>query len=175
MDGDIDYALDQIKEHYPDVLRKNELLDFRLHRRKLVEMIREVAELTHAQNGGFSTSSYNGNGDIDHDMDIDDPANGNLEWGGMEVEEDEGSRLKIKAALDTAVEYGQQLRVRFSSDSRPEIKKPLEEAFSLLAYTDPKSSVLAHLLDEDGRIAEGEELNSAILGKPVAHAPHLPG
>lgn len=165
MDGDIDRALKRTKECYPNVLKENELLDFRLHRRKLVEMIRGVAELIHNQNTGYMANNYNGDlhDDFDHDMDIDDPVNGSSEWGGMEVEDDNFAR--IKTDLDAAVEYGQQLRVRFSSDTRPEIKKPLEEAFSLLAYTDPKSSVLAHLLDEDGRVADGEELNSAILGK----------
>jgi hypothetical protein len=126
-------------------------------------MIREVAETVHDGNIGYSKKSYNGikaeNG-FDGDMDIDDPPHDDSEWGSMDVEEDD-----VKNALDAAVEYGQQLCVRFSSDTRPEIKKPLEEAFSLLAYTDPRSSVLAHLLDEDGRVADAEELNSAILGR----------
>jgi hypothetical protein len=133
------------------VLKDNELLYFRLRRRKLVEMIREVAETVR---GESSKNSRNG----DFDMDIDEPSGG---WETMDVE-DEASH--VKNALAEAVEYGQQLRVEFQSDKRPEIRKPLEEAFSLLAYTDPKSSVLAHLLDEEGRIADGEELNSAILG-----------
>jgi hypothetical protein len=167
--------------YYPDVLKDNELLYFRLRRRKLVEMIREVAETVHGDNTGYMKNSYNGtpHEDFNHDMDIDDPLNGGSEWDGMDVEDEETNRIKanhVKNELDAAVEYGQQLRVEFSSDSRPEIKKPLDEAVSLLAYTDPKSSVLAHLLDEGGRIADGEELNSAILGnlpRYIQYAPML--
>ncbi len=143
---------------------------FRLRRRKLVEMIRQVAETLH----DGPEAMKNGNDDpmvdvFGHDMEIDDPVNGATDWDRMDLEDhDLGTsklgHMKNADALDAAVEYGQQLRVEFSSDTRPEIRKPLEEAFSLLAYTDPKNSVLAHLLDEEGRIADAEELNSAILG-----------
>ena len=167
--GDVDRALKLTDTFYPNVLKNNPLLYFRLRRRKLVEMIRNVAETAGDNNDGYPRNGYNGNPihDFGHDMDIDDSMNGTGDWDGMDVEEEEEEvgRLKVRNALDAAVEYGQRLRIEFSSDTRPEIKKPLEEAFSLLAYTDPKSSVLAHLLDEDGRIADGEELNSAILGK----------
>lgn len=114
-------------------------------------MIREAAENSSA----YTKNSYNYSSfrdDFDHNMDIDDPPSVGSD---LDVEED---------ALSAAVEYGQKLRVDFSSDSRPEIKKALHEAVSLLAYSDPKSSPVAHLLDEDGRVADGEELNSAILG-----------
>ena len=216
MQGDVDRALKLTNASYPGVLKDNELLYFRLRRRKLVEMIRKVAETEHED--GYTKNNYsNGNHSVhDDDMDVDDPVNGAAGWvmdmedektsllkhvkngfdaaveyepmdmedektsrlkhvkngldaaveyGLVDMEDEKTSRLKhVKNGLDAAVEYGKQLRVEFSSDTRPEIKKPLEEAFSLLAYTDPKSSVLAHLLDEDGRIADGEELNSAILG-----------
>ncbi|KAF8254070.1 SPRY-domain-containing protein [Wilcoxina mikolae CBS 423.85] len=179
LQGDVDCALELTNEYYPNVLKDNELLYFRLRRRKLVEMIREVAETVHGDNNGYMKNSYNGtpHDDFDHDMDIDDPLNGGSEWDSMDVEDEEMSRSKkanhVKNALAAAVEYGQQLRVKFSSDTRPEIKTPLNEAVSLLAYPDPKNSVLAHLLDEGGRIADGEELNSAILvslGKSSAAA-----
>lgn len=103
------------------------------------------------------------------DMEIDDSANSAAEWEKMDVEDEYGSigpgtGGQVKSALDAAVEYGRQLRFDFQTDTRPEIRKALEEAFSLLAYTDPKNSVLAHLLDEKGRISVAEELNSAILG-----------
>lgn len=162
--GDVDRALELTNKDYPDVLKNNELLYFRLRRRKLVEMIREVAETVNS-NSGYSKNSYNGSSfrdDFDHNMDIDDPLTVGPDWGGMAVEDVKDS--EVKDALSAAVEYGQKLRVEFLSDSRPEIKKALHEAVSLLAYSDPKSSPVAHLLDEDGRIADGEELNSAILG-----------
>lgn len=179
LEGDVEHALKYTNAYYPSVLKDNELLYFRLRRRKLVEMIRGVAETVH-ENNNWNVKNNNQNGtvhDFDHDMDIDDPMNGGgSEWDGMDMEDEEMNNIKaanVKNALDAAVEYGQRLRVDFSSDTRPEIRKPLEEAFSLLAYTDPKTSVLAHLLDEDGRISDAEELNSAILvslGKSSAAA-----
>ncbi|KAI5785931.1 concanavalin A-like lectin/glucanase domain-containing protein [Geopyxis carbonaria] len=160
LQGDVDHALKLTNTFYPKVLEDNELLYFRLRRRKLVEMIRAVSETVQAcPKNGHTHEGYI------QDMDIDDPVHFGSEWENMEVEDyDSGdAKVEVNNALDAAVEYGQKLRVDFSSDTRPEIKKPLEEAFSLLAYTDPKSSVLAHLLDENGRIADAEELNSAIL------------
>lgn len=168
----MDRALKLTKTFYPNVFNDNEQIYFRLRCRKLVEMIRQFAETVHeppARNGHDETM-------VDvfaQDMEIDDSANSTTDWEKMDVEDEYGgvgvgTSGPVKSALDAAVEYGQQLRVEFQSDTRPEIRKALEEAFSLLAYTDPKNSVLAHLLDEKGRVSVAEELNSAILGTPYA-------
>ncbi|KAH0606781.1 uncharacterized protein H6S33_003615 [Morchella sextelata] len=177
LDGDVDHALKFTKQYYPSVFKNNEQIYFRLRCRKLVEMIRQFAETVHEppmRNGHDETM-------VDvfaQDMEIDDSANSAAEWEKMDVEDEYGSvgpgtGGQVKSALDAAVEYGRQLRLDFQTDTRPEIRKALEEAFSLLAYTDPKNSVLAHLLDEKGRISVAEELNSAILvslGKSPAAA-----
>lgn len=133
-----------------------------------MEMIRQFTETVHeppARNGHDETM-------VDvfaQDMEIDDSVNCATDWEKMDVEDEYGgvgvgTGGPVKGALN-AVEYGQQLGKEFRSDTRPEIRKALEEAFSLLAYTDPKNSVLAHLLDEKGRVSVAEELNSAILGR----------
>jgi len=140
-----------------------------------VEMIRQFAETVH--DGPAGSRGSHGDPMVDvfaQDMEIDDPAGAGVGWEEMDVEDEDGSggvetgmgADQTKSALDAAVKYGQDLRVEFSSDTRPEIRKALEEAFSLLAYTDPRNSVLAHLLDEEGRVSVAEELNSAILGMP---------
>lgn len=140
-----------------------------------MEMIRQFTETVHeppTRNGHDETM-------VDvfaQDMEIDDSTNSATDWEKMDVEDEYGgvgvgTGGPVKSALD-AVEYGRQLGKEFRSDTRPEIRKALEEAFSLLAYTDPKNSVLAHLLDEKGRVSVAEELNSAILGK-VALTRHL--
>jgi len=67
--------------------------------------------------------------------------------------------------LAEALAYGQQLQEDYHNDPREEVKRVLGEAFSLLAYTDPRGSVVGHLLEESGRREVAEELNSAILGK----------
>ena len=66
--------------------------------------------------------------------------------------------------LTEALAYGQQLHEDYRDDPREEVKRVLREAFSLLAYTDPRGSVVGHLLEESGRREVAEELNSAILG-----------
>ncbi|GAB1313899.1 CTLH/CRA C-terminal to lish motif domain-containing protein [Madurella fahalii] len=45
LEGDIDRAIDYTKTHYPNVLRNNEQVYFRLRCRKFIEMIRKEAEL----------------------------------------------------------------------------------------------------------------------------------
>ena len=67
--------------------------------------------------------------------------------------------------LAEALAYGQQLQEDYRDDPREDVKRVLGEAFSLLAYTDPRGSVVGHLLEESGRREVAEELNSAILGK----------
>lgn len=168
LEGDVDRALKLTNTFYPDVLKEKELLYFRLRRRKLVEMIRHAAESIRNSSTSAIVAEQSGLDDIfEQDMDIDDPSTAEIDWETMDVEDGDMGNTRagdIKSGLNAAVEYGQKLRIEFSSDKRPEIKKALDEAVSLLAYTDPSSSVVAHLLDEDGRISDAEELNSAILG-----------
>ena len=66
--------------------------------------------------------------------------------------------------LAEALAYGQQLQEDYRDDPREDVKRVLGEAFSLLAYTNPRGSVVGHLLEESGRREVAEELNSAILG-----------
>jgi hypothetical protein len=68
--------------------------------------------------------------------------------------------------LADAVAYGKQLEEDYGRDSREDVQHVLKQAFSLMAYTDPRGSVLGHLLEESGRREVAEELNSAILGTP---------
>ncbi|KAL7276432.1 hypothetical protein RUND412_000571 [Rhizina undulata] len=168
LDGDVDRALKLTKTFYPKVFEDNTQIYFRLRCRKLVEMIRQFAETVHDSPANARHGHDEQMVDIfEQDMEIDEPSNSNLEWEKMDVEDEYGSGGaavgQTKGTLDAAVEYGQKLRVEFGSDGQPEVKRALEEAFSLLAYTDPKNSVVAHLFDEDGRVSVAEELNSAIL------------
>lgn len=62
------------------------------------------------------------------------------------------------------ITYGQELNQLFKDDPRREIKQTLQDIFSMIAYTNPRDSKFARLLDESGRAPVAEELNSAILG-----------
>lgn len=80
---------------------------------------------------------------------------------------------KEATLLTEALAYGQQLHEDYRDDPREEVKRVLGEAFSLLAYTDPRGSVVGHLLEESGRREVAEDLNSAILGIPFEYTTSL--
>ena len=71
---------------------------------------------------------------------------------------------KESTITNEALAYGQQLYEDYRDDPRDEVRRILADAFSLLAYSDPRRSVMGHLLEESGRREVAEELNSAILG-----------
>ncbi|KAF0492621.1 SPRY-domain-containing protein [Gigaspora margarita] len=72
-------------------------------------------------------------------------------------------------AMTAALKFGCELQDDYRNDDREEIRNALKDAFSLMAYDDPRVSCVAHLLDPSGREPVANALNSAILvsqGKP---------
>ncbi|KAI9810242.1 MAG: hypothetical protein M1827_006376 [Pycnora praestabilis] len=165
--GDVDKALKQTNAYYPNVLKNNEHIYFRLRCRKFIELIRRCADL-HSGSSENRANSTNGHENdlyddvFDNDMELDDQANNSEDWDRMETEEADNS-MKYQDLLQETLDYGQELQLEFRDDPRREVKKALEQTFSLLAYTDPRTSVVAHLLESSGRVPVAEELNSAIL------------
>lgn len=151
LEGDIDKALKYTNAYYPQVLKENEQVYFRLKCRKFIEMTRKEAEMNLKQSTGNGHSSSLPDGDID--MDDLMPA-----WQKMDTDS-----APQDLTLET-LQYGQTLRAEFHGDQRREVTKALDEIFSLMAYPNPlKEKEVAHLLDRKGRVAVAEELNSAIL------------
>lgn len=154
--------------YYPQVLKDNEQVYFRLRCRKFIEMIRKDSEVKllseKASNGHLLLSLAQND---DQEMELDE--NGSGGWEQMDTEDAGGDGGEAGAAglgklLQEAIEYGRELRAEFSTDPRREVGKYLDEIFSLLAYSDPwKHAEVSHLLDRTGRVAVAEELNSAIL------------
>ncbi|TGZ77704.1 SPRY-domain-containing protein [Ascodesmis nigricans] len=168
--GNIIRALKLTKRLYPNVLQDNDLC-FRLHRRRLLEMFREISERVENESENLANGdsadqkSHHHSGD---EMEVDEPMAEEATWDIMDMDDDNengstGQHIQNVDTLDGVVKYARQLRVQFHADTRPEIKKSLDEVFSLIAYLDPKSSVMAHLLDESERLKDAEMLNSAIL------------
>lgn len=172
LDGDVDKALKHTNAYYSHVLQDKPQIYFRLRCRKFIEMIRRCSEL-HSGPSERRGSTVNGHsGDMyedvfEHDMELDEHLNGLDDWDQMETEEAADNNIKYQNLLQETLEYGQELQLEFREDNRREVKKALEETFSLLAYEDPKRSVVAHLLEPSGRVPVAEELNSAILGMDV--------
>lgn len=169
LDGDIEKALKYTNVYYPDVLKDNEHVNFRLKCRRFVEMIRQGAELNNSASTNGTKKSNGHSGDwyddiINQDMDIDEHQPQNNNWDKMDTEETPGNQLETDRLLQETIAYGQDLQAEFKDDPRREVKQALEEAFALMAYQDPlNAKEVSHLLDPSGRVAVAEELNSAIL------------
>lgn len=168
LEGDIDKALKHTNAFYPQVLKENEHVFFRLKCRKFIEMIRREAEINLV--GGDKRSHNNGNSRVpptDEDMELDedvDDLDGQLESSG-------GTGDLTQVALL----YGQSLQAEYAGDERREVRTALEEIFSLVAYQNPlKEAKVAHLLERKGRVAVAEELNSAILRESYRSWPRIP-
>lgn len=185
LDGDIDKAFERLETYFPTVLKENEQIYFRLRCMKFIEMIRQCSELNliaQGTSGKQAEDATNGHQEGEYDdvfeneMEMDDQMVGGSNWDQMETEEteenEEGAAEDSDASakhinlLQETIKYGQVLRSEFRDDPRKEVKKALEETFSVWAYEDPKKSVVAHLLEPSGRAPVADELNSAILGKP---------
>jgi hypothetical protein len=106
---------------------------------------------------GQRPTTQNGNGSTAHD------------FGAMDTSEDPIREDLFDAGkfLDETILYGQELRGEFANDPRREVKRELENTLALIAYDNPKESSLKELLEEKGRVPIAEELNGAILGKPL--------
>lgn len=96
-------------------------------------------------------------------MELDEQMNEGDQWDEMDTEDAENN-MRYDQLLQEAMMYGQVLRQEYRDENR-DYKRTLEQVFSLIAYSDAKSSVHGHLLDPKGRVAVAEELNSAILGE----------
>ncbi|KAI9771164.1 MAG: hypothetical protein M1840_002515 [Geoglossum simile] len=172
LEGDIDKALKYTHAHYPTVLRDNEQIYFKLRCRKFIEMSRQCSELftltrSSPKNSGSLDGLHNDLYDdevFEQDMELDDQVQNGSDWDRMETEEGD-AQMRYKILTEETLHCGQLLRSEFRGDGRREVKKALEETFSLLAYEDPRNSVVAHLLEPSGRVPVAEELNSAILGE----------
>ncbi|KAL9041636.1 MAG: hypothetical protein Q9180_001153 [Flavoplaca navasiana] len=164
MDGDIDKAIKRTHAYYPQVLRDQSHVYFRLRCQKFVEMIRQTAELLELP-PAKATKPSNGHapGHMDDgqtEMEVDDPKNEAEDWDKMEMEESDLS-VKYTELLEETIQYGQELKQEFQNDSSTEAA--FKEIFSLFMYEDPRKSPQAHLLDRASRVPVAEELNSAIL------------
>jgi len=189
--GDIDRAISLTQTFYPTVLEKNEPIYFRLRARKFVEMMRMCADGASPATKSIDSPDTDrmaidndSQQDDDEDEEIDDevhmtdvtpsqPTSTKFvieDDSEEEIIEDDDSIANTKrqrreaTLLAEALAYGQQLQEDYRDDPREEVKRVLQESFSLLAYTDPRGSVVGHLLEESGRREVAEDLNSAILG-----------
>ncbi|MCJ1245890.1 Ran-binding protein 9 [Trapelia coarctata] len=163
LDGDIDKALKRTNAYYPDVLRQNPRVHFRLRCRKFVEMMRHSTEL---RNGNLEKRPKPVNGHTEEGygqaMDLDEPMSNGDGWDEMETE-DVGNSLRYEENLNETLRYSQELKIAYKDDPSKEVKDTLTAIFALFAYEDPRVSPIAAVMDQSGRVPVAEELNAAIL------------
>ncbi|KAI9893898.1 MAG: hypothetical protein M1814_005451 [Vezdaea aestivalis] len=169
IEGDVDKALKHTEKHYPNVLRDNPQIYFRLRCRKFIEMMKQCSDLfslsnqTPQKGSSWMTGSNRAyEGVFEHDMDVDDQFNGK---GARDRFESKGqaAESQYNGLLQETLAYGQVLQFEFKDDQSTEVRNALMDTFHLMAYEDPNKSIVAHLMDSSGRIPVAEELNSAIL------------
>ena len=164
LDGDIDKALKRTNAYYPDVLRQNPRVHFRLRCRKFVEMMRYSTEL---RTGSLQQRPKPVNGHADEGygqaMELDEPMSNGDEWDQMDTDEASNS-LRYEENLSETLRYSQELKIAYKDDPSKEVKDTLTAIFALFAYEDPRVSPIAAVMDQSGRVPVAEELNAAILG-----------
>lgn len=77
------------------------------------------------------------------------------------------SAAQARAALETAIEYGQKLEADYRSDLRPEVRSHLKRTFGVVAFADPLAAggEVAEMAGQEARARLANELNQAILGE----------
>lgn len=98
---------------------------------------------------------------FDQRMEIDGAENGE---GNVDPDTADTMSADGELLVQDMLAYGQELQEEFADDTSKEVRAALEEAFALMAYSNPlKVKEMAGLMDQKGRVAVAEELNSAIL------------
>ena len=146
--GDIEGALNYLRERFPDVLaRDGGIMQLKLRCRQFVELVNAAAEAKRAFSSATS-SLHNGAEDVDAmDMDDDAPA---------------------QAALKAALAYGRALRTEYKDQAaeRPDVHALLERTWSVIAYHFPVEAGgdVSRWAGQDARDMLAGEVNQVILG-----------
>ena len=118
---------------------------------------------------------------LDTDMDIDEaPVTVSTKAGGIAVDQNWTDRMdtedpaqsevivnatvRHQELVSETIAYGKDLRQMFKEDQSALVTEAMKEIFGMFAYSDPRESEQAPLLDKSQRIPVAEALNSAILG-----------
>ena len=149
--GDIEGALNELGERFPDVLaRDGGMIRLKLRCRQFVELVNGAAEVKRALSDTTTVPvSHNGGGGDADAMDVDDDA-------------------PAQAALKAALTYGRGLRMEYRAEAaeRPEVQALLERTWSVIAYHFPADAggEVGRWAGQDARDALAGEVNQAILG-----------
>ena len=159
--GNIDQALNLTQTYYPSVLDTNSTILFQLKCRKFIEMMRFIPSTSELDLNNPRTS-FKAKLKTGSEMDID-----SQETSGQSDENVSNTTLAASDQFQRAIQYGQELTAEYKTHDSEEVSKALNDIFALFAYTDPRHSSAAKLLENTGRLSVAEGLNSAILSNVV--------
>lgn len=147
----MDKALDLTTEYYPDVLRYNEHVHFRLRCQRFIEMIRVSAQLREK---------------ISHDVVPRDTKRVQSLNKAERGDENSALHRRLDQSDQAMLAYGRSVWADYSKDTRPEFFEMLKDISPLLAQVNPaRASQSRHLMAEEQRVAVWDALNSAIMRK----------
>ncbi|CAG8636331.1 8409_t:CDS:10, partial [Funneliformis caledonium] len=158
LNGDIDCAIKLTNEFYPSVLPSNDDIYFRLRCHEYTDAMEamDVDDYIALQSDRESIEEVHGLVTSIKKKKISKRRRG------------VGSGLNGLGVIEAAMRFGQELQDDYRDDKREEIKKTLEETFSLLAYNDPRKSVVSYLLDPSGREPVANALNKKVYRQSSA-------
>ena len=189
-DGNIDEAVDLLRDHYPSVLKADQqLVSFKLRLRKFVELILGTTELKKKMKASKEREQQHWKADPPQDSWMADEM-------GMDIDEDVPSTMseptlssnstssqyghdkymnpqlkeinaQYEDALNTAILHGQTLWRDFYSDPKPELEALFHKTFGIVAWEDPSAadSDSADIVGQQSRTALAHEVNDAILSE----------
>ena len=195
--GNIDGAIDLLRNHYPNVLEADkQLIFFKLRFRKFVELILWTTELKKKMKvlKELEEQRWKANPPPEDSwmademgMDIDEDApppmvepmlstkSTSSQYGHDKYINPELNEFNIQyeEALNTAISYGQALSHDYHSDPRPELQQLFHKTFGIVAWEDPseEGSGMADIVGHQSRTALAHEINEAILSENLYPTP----
>ncbi|GBE78657.1 SPRY-domain-containing protein [Sparassis crispa] len=183
--GDIDNALAALRVYHSAALAAQDgLLLFRLRCQKFVELVlqagdalKRVKEKEKDLEDGMAEDALDGTPAPEKDneeMDIDDPAPtpSHAKPSDFPSPPPDTPAVLAKAALHTALSYGQELEADYKTDVRPGVRAHLRRTFGVVAYHEPARAggAIGALAGQQARASLAAEVNQAILesqGRPA--------
>ncbi|KAL0950475.1 hypothetical protein HGRIS_007287 [Hohenbuehelia grisea] len=189
IEGDIDLAFSETREHYPSALDQEDgLVLFKLKCRKFIELVLEATELKKRLNKRpvmVDLADDDGVMVMDIDGEEQSPSplppdtNGFASGNGSPLRRDNSASparrdwrspstiAQCEAALTKAISYGQALTNEYKAKGRSDVEALLKQTFSIVAFNDPleEGCPAADIAGQEARVALANELNQAILSK----------
>jgi len=184
--GNIDGAIDLLRNHHPSVLEVDkQFVFFKLRLRKFVELIlwttelkKKMKELKELEEQRWKSIPPQDSWMTDEmGMDIDEdapppmvePTNSTSSHDKYANPELNDINAQCEDALKTALLYGQALSHDYHSDPRPELELLFRKTLGIVAYEDPseESSSVADIVGQQARTTLAHEINEAILSEKL--------